>query len=94
MKKTVQICPLVILSNIVAEWYPQAELHQMIENHHYGIISKEVVNWLLVLLELAGQGVPLGNILAGTLPLLVIIAGQGKALTMQRLLHSPRLFIV
>lgn len=94
MKKTVQTCPLVILSNIVAEWYPQAELHQMIENHHYGITGKEVVNWLLVLLGLAGQGVPLENILVDTLVLLVITAGQDRALTMRRLLHSPGLFIV
>ncbi len=39
-KKTVQTVFLVILSNVVAEWYPYLELHQMIKYHHYGILKQ------------------------------------------------------
>ncbi len=56
--------------------------------------SKEVVNWLLALLGLAGLAVPLGNTFPGMPRLPAIIAGHGRALTMRRLLHSPGLFVI
>jgi len=39
-KKTVQTVFIVILSNLVAEWYPYLELHQVIKHHHYGILQR------------------------------------------------------